>query len=109
MTKDKALKRALEVLEWILTGEAEDQMADGWDSVHETLAKIKEVLAQPEQEPVAWKRPIIYTPPHMEAQSKHEWVGLTDDEVKELVDAFYGTDIHRLKAIEAKLKEKNHD
>jgi hypothetical protein len=36
------------------------------------------------------------------------WVGLTDDEVKELVDAFYGTDIHRLKAIEAKLKELNH-
>jgi hypothetical protein len=32
-------------------------------------------------------------------------VGLTDAEKNELVDAFYGTDIQRLEAIEAKLKE----
>jgi hypothetical protein len=36
-----------------------------------------------------------------------EWVGLTDEEKEKLVEAFYGTDIQRLEAIEAKLKEKN--
>lgn len=42
--------------------------------------------------------------------ARKEWVGLNwGDKVKELVDAFYSTDIHRLKASEAKLKELNHD
>jgi hypothetical protein len=36
-----------------------------------------------------------------------KWVGLTDEEKEKLVEAFYGTDIQRLEAIEAKLKEKN--
>jgi len=39
--------------------------------------------------------------------SKREWVGLTDEEKEKLVEAFYGTDIQRLEAVEAKLKEKN--
>jgi hypothetical protein len=38
---------------------------------------------------------------------KKEWVGLTDEEKEKLVEAFYGTDIQRLEAVEAKLKEKN--
>ena len=38
---------------------------------------------------------------------KREWVGLTDAEKEKLVEAFYGTDIQRLEAVEAKLKEKN--
>jgi len=41
-----------------------------------------------------------------EAQQR-EWVGLTDEEKEKLVEAFYGTDIQRLEAVEAKLKEKN--
>jgi len=49
----------------------------------------------------------------MNDQTYHEkvtpkqWVGLTDEEKEKLVEAFYGTDIQRLEAIEAKLKEKN--
>ena len=42
-----------------------------------------------------------------QALSQPEWVSLTDEEKNKLVDAFYGTDIQRLEAIEAKLKEKN--
>ncbi len=42
------------------------------------------------------------------APRKREWVGLTDEEKEKLVEAFYGTDIQRLEAVEAKLKEKNH-
>ena len=41
-----------------------------------------------------------------EAQQR-EWVGLTDAEKEKLVEAFYGTDIQRLEAVEAKLREKN--
>lgn len=40
-------------------------------------------------------------------QPKREWQGLTDEEKNALVDAFYGTDIQRLEAIETKLKELN--
>jgi hypothetical protein len=39
--------------------------------------------------------------------TKREWVGLTDAEKEKLVETFYGTDIQRLEAVEAKLKEKN--
>ena len=44
---------------------------------------------------------------HEKVIPKREWVGLTDEEKEKLVEAFYGTDIQRLEAIEAKLKEKN--
>ena len=43
----------------------------------------------------------------IEQAETREWVGLTDEEKEKLVEAFYGTDIQRLEAVEAKLKEKN--
>jgi hypothetical protein len=50
MTKDEALKMALETLEvW------KGYMTHLWDKTDEhTMVAIKEALAQPEQEPVAW-------------------------------------------------------
>jgi hypothetical protein len=47
MTKDEALKLALEALE---------KSARNWpsDSIIEAITAIKEALAQPVQEPVAW-------------------------------------------------------
>ena len=43
----------------------------------------------------------------MDAKPAREWVGLTDEERKDIwVD--YDTDMDALKAIEAKLREKNH-
>ena len=90
-----------------------------------TITAIKEALAQPEQEPVAWMTPTgalyrtedvdecfdekhipLYTSP----PASKPWVGLTDKEYQELhlqmgsVYFFY-QDYGR--AIEAKLKEKN--
>jgi hypothetical protein len=49
----------------------------------------------------------IFAPKDNPGTIKREWVGLTDEEKEKLVEAFYGTDIQRLEAIEAKLKEKN--
>jgi hypothetical protein len=64
----------------------------------------------PADGPVAWScqcgRPYTVTCISSKPQKK-EWVGLTDEEKEKLVEAFYGTDIQRLEAIEAKLKEKN--
>jgi len=49
-----------------------------------------------------WEGETMVHPPR-----EREWVGLTDEEKEKLVEAFYGTDIQRLEAVEAKLKEKN--
>jgi hypothetical protein len=47
-----------------------------------------------------------------EAQTKKEWVGLTDEEILEEYRQSYGddgnlTDVYFARAVEAKLKEKN--
>ena len=114
MTKDEALKLALEFVENSEGGTADLE------------AHIKEALAQPEQEPVAWKETdevecpvcrdkgfpwpkcghITYlertTPP------QRTWVGLTDEEVKDIVwNLPYEPSQEHIRAIEAKLKEKN--
>jgi hypothetical protein len=42
--------------------------------------------------------------------TKREWVGLTDEEIDEAVNSCRTTDTRKyFRAIEAKLKEKNHD
>ena len=83
---------------------------------------LREALAQPEQEPVAWMneemdyiffdterpepfafdfwKPLYTTPP------QRTWVGLTDEERSELVTLHHGWNEYG-QAIEAKLKEKN--
>lgn len=66
-------------------------------------------IAQPEQEPFAYvevedvKIPLYTAPP------KREWVGLTDEEIS-TIDWKHNETLHDYaRAIEAKLKEKNHD
>jgi hypothetical protein len=49
-----------------------------------------------------WVEPLYTSPP------KREWVGLTDDEVNELVSRFKRYSYVLLREVEAKLKEKNH-
>ena len=94
---------------------------DGGTGFNHFRASATTVLRQP-QEPVAWlseggdvsrsKRymdemgfkcnPLYTAPP------KREWVGLTDDEVNELVSRFKRYSYVLLREVEAKLKEKNH-
>ena len=100
----EALKLALEALE------CTEYPQDHYDAI----TAIKEVLAQPEQEPVAWidkmvidvPNQILYTPP------QRTWVGLMDEEIKrigklDLDSNYFGLWYDFAKAIEAKLKEKN--
>jgi hypothetical protein len=94
------------------------------------ITAIKEALAQPEQEPVAWRVKVetklrnglvdVGYQVRSEKLSKHDeplyttppqrtWVGLTDKEIEQLHTAWVlGGGFRQLcNAIEAKLKEKN--
>jgi hypothetical protein len=125
MTKDEALRLALEALKedraWLET----DAPTEVWEKNNEAITAIKAAL-EPNNEPVAylcenavghryfrWKKPTsTYKPiPLYTAQLQRTWVGLTDDEivliVAECAASHQHTDIHFAKAIEAKLKEKN--
>jgi hypothetical protein len=122
LTKDEALKLALEYLE------ASDNYLGSLDH-SEPIAAIKEALAQPAQEPVAWmyqcsannsapvlmrskrdwaesgtglwiETPLYTTPP------QRPWVGLTRKESLSILDDCR-TPITYISMIEAKLKEKN--
>ena len=106
------------------------------DRMQEEIDELRQSLAQPEQEPVAWVyngilhefdpsefatnevKP-LYTAPPCQTGSQciggkcpecgREWVGLTDDEFYEAtkIPRNSALPMHMLKAIEAKLKEKN--
>ena len=88
----------------------------------ETITAIKEALAQPEQEPVAWAdhgvvnwiadkqfkhAALLYEAP------QRTWVGLTDEEIADCAEKMEASDPtdsfwrEFFRGIEAKLKEKN--
>ena len=111
----KAAEMALAKLDHLWEIAVDERM--GTDVLPEIKA-LRQALAQPEQEPVAWVyngilhefdpsefatsevKPLYTAPP------KREWVGVTYDEVYEFVcttDSY----INLARAIEAKLKEKN--
>ena len=135
MTKDEALKLALEALvlnnvEWKHLADsgdsgdwsAEDQ--DHYKQTEEAITAIKEALAQPEQEPVAFckvedvynndslltqlgvkRGDLLYTTP-----PQRTWVGLTPQERDEINERVYGAVPHHVAfhaAIEQALREKN--
>ena len=139
MTKDEALKLALSTLDEVRQ-ETFRLLRDGQklyaeDKVWSTIISIKEVLAQPEQEPVAWQfmnginfrkrrpddfddlaydgfpywKPLYTTPP------QRTWVGLTKEEIAEF-DTWHDNREEEIgwvnpseivAYIEAKLKQKN--
>jgi hypothetical protein len=138
MTKDEALKLALEALESGVKTTANRISWTEYDCelMEQAITAIKEALAQPVQEPVMLKAikgelcylsqeedqsfgmwcPInisddlpfadgtdFYTAPH-----QRQWVGLTDDEFHDLQIENIDEPWANFKAIEAKLKEKNH-
>lgn len=91
---------------------------------YETIQALHTRLAQPEPEPVAWIYGVgdyaevrwtkdgsgsaIRTPLYL-APPKKEWVGLTEDEAQYLFRLCLGRTYDDFwRAIEAKLKEKNH-
>ena len=85
------------------------------------IEALEAALAQPEQEPVAWMLPDygdvlsaseadgtgIYNIPLYTAPPKREWVGLTDEEIKGILDCERGGLVD-IKKAEQLLKEKNN-
>jgi len=109
MTKDEALRLALEALEMY-------ELETNSEFQRKAITAIKAAL-EAKDEPMAC---IEYIPccldktcPKCKAITppQRTWVGLTDDEivliVAECAASHQHTDIHFAKAIEAKLKEKN--
>ena len=101
MTKDEALKLALETLESI-------QAVYPCETVGKRITAIKQALEQPVQEPVANHYVdgghLVYP------AAQRQWVGLTDEERNEIASVTFGREgalALYVEAIEAKLKEKN--
>jgi hypothetical protein len=127
MTKDEALKLALEALERCVAtcfDPYAHEQAMSWPEhfVNQTITAIKEALAQPEQEPVAfinveqrklewakymrWDTPTVVNLPKIPLYTtppQRQWVGLTDKERDEICLG----DESIARSIEAKLRDKN--
>ena len=128
----EALKLALEAAEIGLANLTSYQSAPIGPSIHEygqavraliEVREAKKALAQPAQEPVAWRwgikklnggyewRYALHKTqedaiPLYAAPPQREWVGLTDEDKQKLAAAQFGWEDLCL-AVEAKLKEKN--
>jgi len=119
MTKDEALKLALEALKlWLNHKLDEDTAWEAHNAIKEAL-KIKD-------EPVAWGMEtdgliydVICPAEHEREEGEYTiplyttpqrtWVKLTDDEREQVINANTATGLwHMAKDIEAKLKEKNN-
>ena len=129
MTKDEALKLALEALKKADWNCPVNTVAEGF--VRLSITAIKEALSQPEQEPVAmrydfdgygwkyidnghgsnWRERVT----HLDAEDlyttppKRTWVGLTDDEFDKIYDQHIPAEDYAesMAMVAAKLKEKN--
>ena len=103
MTKDEALKLALEALQ--------NPWKAGPDGVADAIIAIKEVLAQPEQEQFALKHRIAELEGAVIGlQAQRTWVGLTDEEIEQGCKESWITEQAFQSAVwwaESKLKEKN--
>jgi hypothetical protein len=130
MTDKDAMKLALDALETEVSIDwtNNDEFNASAEKMHEAITALKERLAQPEQEPVAWfTQARNFVPldefPKEEAKlygwnelylrpPQRTWVGLTDEDIGDAYVAWDDADgasfADFARAIEAKLKEKNN-
>ena len=123
MTDRELMQQALEALEYINKYSLSPHNICIPGEIDTAMDALRERLAKPEHEPVAWKIEEVYkdgvlverrmkrgpdcgwepllTPP------RREWVGLTDEEKLHLEIMGGKSDVMLAEAIEAKLKEKN--
>ena len=116
MTDRELMQQALEALD-----EAANVLT--WDGFQKAAEALRERLAQPEQEPVAWfdkefnsvrwradlrNRDLDDQQPLYTAPQRREWQGLTGEEIEFIyADTGYNDIQMFARAIEAKLREKN--
>ena len=123
MNNDKELlQQALDALvssRVFVTSREKIKHPEGTDWYDKRITALREALAQPEQEPVAWmgahdrtdlycrKPPQADVIPLYTAPPQREWVGLTDEEQEIICDKCWDDPQMFIEAVEAKLKEKN--
>ena len=117
----EAIEEAIEVLE---DASAEMLAETGDENYYGEAITILRQALETEQKPVAWLKTwsdgsvsVLKTKSHAfadheleplyTAPPKKQWVGLTDEEVNELVSRFKRYSYVLLREVEAKLKEKN--
>ena len=112
----EAIEEAIEVLE---DASAEMLTETGNENYYgEAITILRQALAHPEQEPVASEHDRAvelgqaYERGWNAALAQREWVGLTDEEINSVRHkrdwTAPWTDVTFARAIEAKLREKNH-
>ena len=125
------LKLALEALETELSIDwtNNDEFNASAEKMYEAIAAIKEALAQPKKEPIAyinvekrtlefakqifWHTPTVANLDRIPLYTQRTWVGLTEEEVSKIIgqeigfNSCWGPEEAFAAAIEAKLKEKN--
>jgi hypothetical protein len=103
MTDRELMQEALEAM--LSAINAGDWKVDGACDPHATIIRLRNRLAQPE--PVHTNDT---SEERVQVSDKHrqKWVGLTDEEVKDIVwNLPYEPSQEHIRAIEAKLREKN--
>ena len=123
MTQE-ALKLALDALETELSIDwtENDEFNASAVKMYKAIAAIKEALAQPKKEPIAyinvekrtlefakqifWHTPTVANLDRIPLYTQRTWVGLTDEDISEIVRGTHNTGSF-VRAIEAKLKERN--
>jgi hypothetical protein len=132
MTKDEALKLALDALEADPAEMVEDENGHMVFRRIQAIITLREALAQteqdgkckrctdgcpacdarklPEQDWIERERAVGYREGHRAALAQRTWVGLTDEEVKKIVGLDRYTDLLKevVQYVEAKLRSKNN-
>ncbi len=123
LTKEEA-QQVLDALEWNLPVIEDFGDKEQLHKQHKSIETLRARLAQPEPEPVAWRKlwegETEYTyywmnryqgsEPLYTAPPQREWQGLTDEEIMSLLPGAVRLPpgwSETVRAIEAKLKEKN--
>jgi uncharacterized protein YqgV (UPF0045/DUF77 family) len=124
MTKDEALKLALEALESsrvFVTTREKIKHPEGVEWYDQIITAIKKALAQPEREPVACKechlKDTVYdllgdlkvANLKLSVRAQRTWVELTMDDFTDILKSANGLEVWELfKAVETKAREKNN-
>ena len=115
MTKDEALRLALEALRFALhvgfDESSETQIKKGdkaWRQHQQAINAIKQAL-ETKDEPVPWEQFHEHMAGPNYVAPQRTWVGLTDEEIQECLQGLPTQTIHvYARRIEDKLKEKNY-